>query len=96
MSQVVIVVDEKDNVATALRGLDEGESLRIDMGRGTLEVTVLQTISFGHKVALADIEVGQPVVKYGEVIGLATAKITKGQHVHVHNVEGLKAREDRA
>jgi altronate dehydratase small subunit len=36
------------------------------------------------------------VRKYAEVIGLATEKIARGQHVHVHNVEGLKGRGDQA
>jgi altronate dehydratase small subunit len=56
----------------------------------------LQPIPFGHKIALVDIEADQPVIKYGEVIGLATEKIARGQHVHVHNVEGLKGRGDQA
>ena len=94
MAQAVIVVDEKDNVATALRGLDEGEPLRIETGQGALEVTIRQAISFGHKLALADIEMGKPVIKYGEVIGVARANITKGEHVHVHNVVGPKGRGD--
>lgn len=43
-------------------------------------------IPFGHKVALYDIEKGASVVKYGVVIGSATAAINKGEHVHVHNL----------
>ena len=92
----MIVVDQQDNVATALRSLEQGESIELEVAGGVQSIRVLRPIPFGHKLALTDIEAGQPVVKYGEVIGLATAKITKGQHVHVHNVEGLKAREDRA
>ena len=92
----ILVVDAKDNVATALRPFEKGESLEIEVGNSTLEVTVLQPIRFGHKIALVDIEAEQPVIKYGEVIGLATEKIARGQHVHVHNVEGLKGRGDQA
>ena len=88
MSEAVIVVDEQDNVATALRPIEEGESLRIDGGGATIDVTVLSPIPFGHKIALADLERGSPIVKYGEVMGLATKKIAKGEHTHVHNVEG--------
>jgi altronate dehydratase small subunit len=88
MPEAVIVVDEKDNVATALRPLEEGESLQVIVGDKTLDVTVLQPIPFGHKIALADLEKDQPVVKYGEVIGLARQRIDKGEHTHVHNVQG--------
>lgn len=44
-------------------------------------------IPFGHKAALVAMRRGDPVVKYGVVIGHATADITPGEHVHVHNVE---------
>jgi altronate dehydratase small subunit len=94
MSQTVIVVDVKDNVATALRTLEEGESVSADIGGQVAGVTVLTRIPFGHKIALRDIEAGQPVLKYGEVIGLATQRIAIGQHVHIHNVEGPQERGD--
>ena len=90
----IVVVDEKDNVATALRRLEEGESLQVSVGGKALDVTVLQPVPFGHKIALIGLEKGQPVVKYGEVIGLATQSIGKGEHTHVHNVEGPVGRND--
>jgi altronate dehydratase small subunit len=37
---------------------------------------------------------GDDVVKYGEIIGRATADIAKGEHVHVHNIESLRGRGD--
>jgi altronate dehydratase small subunit len=96
MSHDVLVVDAKDNVATALRPLQQGESLEIEVGGSTLEVTVLERIAFGHKIALTDLDPGEPVLKYGEVIGLATQKIAMGQHVHVHNVKGPETGRDRS
>lgn len=92
MGQSAIVIDKKDNVATALRDLQQGESIRVEVGDDTVDVTVSQTIRFGHKFALMDIEPGEAIVKYGEVIGLATKNITKGEHTHVHNVEGPRGR----
>jgi altronate dehydratase small subunit len=56
---------------------------------------VLQEIHFGHKFALRDIQQDELVIKYGEAIGQATTKIRKGEHVHIHNVEGLKGRGDK-
>ena len=88
MSEAVIVIDERDNVATALRAIEAGESLRIDVGGANIDITVLEPIAFGHKIALADLERGSHIVKYGEVMGVATKKIAKGEHTHVHNVEG--------
>ncbi|MGB3906555.1 MAG: UxaA family hydrolase [Anaerolineae bacterium] len=92
MPQSAIVIDKKDNVATALRDLQQGESIRVEVGDDTVDVTVSQTIPFGHKFALMDIEPGELIVKYGEVVGLATKKILKGEHTHVHNVEGPRDR----
>ncbi len=40
----------------------------------------------GHKVALRDVAAGQPVRKYGQVIGFATKDIRVGEHVHSHNL----------
>ena len=44
-------------------------------------------IPAGHKFALRDISAGEYVIKYGEIIGKATADIKKGEWVHTHNVK---------
>ena len=46
-----------------------------------------ETIPAGHKFALREIKKGDYVVKYGEIIGRATADIQKGEWVHTHNVK---------
>ncbi|MEZ5740340.1 MAG: UxaA family hydrolase [Burkholderiaceae bacterium] len=43
-------------------------------------------VPFGHKVALHPIRAGEPVIKYGLAIGHAIVDISRGAHVHVHNV----------
>jgi len=95
MPQGVIVIDRKDNVATALCQLEQGSSIRVETEDYTVDVTLSQAIPFGHKFALKDIEPGEPIMKYGEVVGLATSKIMKGEHTHIHNVKGLKGKEDK-
>jgi altronate dehydratase small subunit len=62
---------------------------------GTILLTLRSDIPFGHKFALRAIATGARVVKYGEVIGVATRPIAAGDHVHVHNVDGLRGRGDR-
>ena len=79
-----------DNVATALRELGPGASVTVD----GLTITVGSPIPFGHKVALVPIQLGAPVIKYGEAIGLACADIEAGEHVHTHNVESQRGRGD--
>lgn len=89
MPQSAVVIDSKDNVATALRQLEQGTSIRVEIGDNALEITLSQTIPLGHKFALRDVERGEPIIKYGEVIGLAATTIKKGEHTHIHNLETL-------
>jgi altronate hydrolase len=47
----------------------------------------VDAIPRGHKVASVAINAGEPVRKYGQIIGFASRDIAAGEHVHVHNVE---------
>jgi len=40
----------------------------------------------GHKLAVRRIAQGQPVKRYGQIIGFATRAIEPGEHVHTHNL----------
>jgi (2R)-sulfolactate sulfo-lyase subunit alpha len=53
----------------------------------TIHLTALDDIPIGHKVALSDIKNGDTIMKYGHDIGKAVADISKGGHMHVHNVK---------
>jgi len=85
--QRAIVLDPADNVATALVPLAAGDPVATDAGT----VTPAADIPRGHKLALRAIEPGEPVVKYGQPIGQATAPIAPGDHVHVHNCVSRRA-----
>jgi len=87
-------MNDADNVATAVRSLTRGETISIEIGRNPVDVVLLSDIPFGHKLAIIDIESGEKIVKYGETIGQSTASIRQGEHVHVHNVAGLRGRGD--
>ena len=86
----VLVISERDNVATALEALEPGHALDV---RGAT-IVVRDPIPRGHKVALAAIAPGEPVLKYGSPIGLASAAIVPGGHVHTHNVASTRGRGD--
>ena len=45
----------------------------------------VERIPAGHKVAIRPIAVGEPIRRYGQIIGFATAPIAPGQHVHTQN-----------
>jgi altronate hydrolase len=69
-----------DNVAVALRDVDAGSIFDA--------VRVAQRIPAGHKLSLTAIACGDPVIKYGYPIGVASVDIPAGAHVHVHNLRG--------
>ena len=48
-------------------------------------VTAISRVPKGHKMAVVDIAEGAPVLKFGQIIGFATAPIRAGEHIHSHN-----------
>jgi altronate hydrolase len=48
-------------------------------------VAAAERIPAGHKVAIRPIATGEPILRYGQIIGFATGPIAPGQHVHTHN-----------
>ncbi len=47
---------------------------------------VLADIPAAHKLAIRPVDKGQPVRRYGQIIGFASTDIAAGAHVHTHNV----------
>jgi altronate dehydratase small subunit len=85
-----IMMNSKDNVATALENLEAGVATSVILPSQKLfkEVTTKQrAIPFGHKFAVVAIGKGDKVIKYGEVIGNASHDIEPGDYVHIHNVK---------
>ena len=79
-----IRLNPKDNVGVVIQDAAAGEEVDFDNG---LIVTALDTISLPHKLALKNIEAGDYVIKYGEIMGYATVDIPMGRHVHDHNCD---------
>jgi len=90
------VVEPEDNVATALRDIEAGETVTIAVGDDEVTVEVVDDVEFGHKLAIEAIPAGETVTKYGKSIGNATEDIAAGEWVHVHNVESNYGRGDLA
>ncbi|PUB30281.1 altronate hydrolase [Promicromonospora sp. AC04] len=79
----LLVLREGDDVAVATRDLSPGDQATAP---GTGPVAVGQAVPRGHKIALRAVPAGAAVHKYGQVIGVATAHIAPGDHVHTHNL----------
>ena len=77
----VIRLNPLDNVLIARQPLPQGLRLESEA------ITVRQPIPSGHKLATVRVEQGQPLRRYGQIIGFASQAIDAGDHVHVHNVQ---------
>jgi len=84
-AQAVLKLAVDDNVAVALRTLKPGESLAED-GSPLAQINAAERIMKGHKLALCDLPKGSRVVKYAQLIGVASTDIPAGSHVHTHNL----------
>jgi len=68
----------EDNVAVAVDLVPAGA-----IAQG---ITARERILKGHKMALEPIREGEPVRKFGQIIGFATKHVAPGEWVHEHNV----------
>lgn len=78
-TNLVVRLHPEDDVAIARRQLLEGMPV-VD------GVIVRGLIPAGHKVAARLINQGEPVKRYGQIIGFATRTIAPGEHVHTQNL----------
>ncbi len=89
-----LIMHPYDNVATAVEEIRAGDEVAIPVVGTTLTLRALEAIPFGFKIALQEIPKGDIICKYGETIGRAGTAIAKGALVHIHNLEGTRARGD--
>jgi len=92
MSIKAVVLNLKDNVGVALMDLESGTELDLKVNGQMVSVKLAEPITYQHKFSVTRIDSGSKIIKYGEVIGEATQDIKPGQHVHVHNMVGLRAK----
>ncbi len=92
MKHGILLHESHDDVGVAVRDLKKGQTI----GALTLEgksagsVKLRDNVPLGHKVAMRDLALDKPVIKYGRPVGKAVKPITRGAHVHVHNVKTLR------
>ena len=78
----LIRLSEADNVIVLGGGVAAGEAVALDGAPVTFE----RALSLGHKIAARAIHEGETILKYNFPIGVATADIPRGAHVHIHNM----------
>lgn len=85
-----IRLHESDNVAIALADLSAGST------PVNVPAALTADVARGHKIAIAPVDMGQNVIRYGQIIGQAKSTIHPGDHVHVHNLEMAERGQDYA
>ncbi len=69
----------EDNVIVARASILNGVEIQDE------SITTSSQIPKGHKIATRPIPSGEPILKYGQIIGFASQDIETGAHVHEHN-----------
>jgi altronate dehydratase len=75
-----LLLHPMDTVAVATEDLEAGARLE------TLDIVTVDRIAQGHKICRTPHAVGDPVIRYGQMIGRASVPIEVGEHVHSHNL----------
>src|SRR5436190_13831312 len=78
---LVIRLNPNDNVVVARADLLPNTRIESE------GVTTKGHVPASHKLATRPVAPGEPLKRYNQVIGFATAPIGPGEHVHTHNVE---------
>ena len=81
-------LDPRDNIIVAVDPVQAGWAVQ--------GVTATARIMRGHKMAVQPIGQGQPVLKFGQIIGFASEAIAPGSHVHTHNCSFAEFERDYA
>lgn len=84
-----IVLNPSDNVGILVPGGKKGSAVLISGKVADNEIILQSDVPSGHKIALYPIEENNPVVKSGQIIGLAAKSISIGDHVHNHNITAI-------
>lgn len=86
----LLVHDPKDNVGVVVvEDLKAGTEAFcvITADNSSFRLAISEDIPIGHKVALRDLDSGDTAIKYGQDIGRIVAPVSRGEHVHVHNLK---------
>ena len=78
----LLLLHPDDNIVVARRDVSAGERVELD-GESFI---IPAAVELGHKLARRDIEAQAQVLKYGAPIGSMKARVSRGEHVHLHNL----------
>lgn len=79
-----------DDVVIAKSPLRKGAVVETELGPTVLR----EDIGAGHKIAFRARAEGEPVHRYGQIIGFASVAVQEGDHLHTHNLRGGEPHQD--
>lgn len=85
--QNFLKINDNDKVVVALNPIPAGETVTVEVQGQMKDITALEEIPAGHKMAICDIPAGGEVIKYGYRIGNAKEDIRAGAWIHTHNIK---------
>ena len=90
-TSLALKLHPNDNVAISRALIAEGTVVS-EFDR----IVVRADVPAAHKLALTHVNAGEPVLRYGQIIGFATKAIEPGDYVHTHNLEMAAFERDYA
>ncbi len=84
-----LMMDESDNVVTCVSEVAKGDDVVYRKGNELLSIKAEEDIPYCHKIALADLQADDDVIKYGELIGKTDCFIAKGHLVNHENIHSV-------
>jgi altronate hydrolase len=75
----IVRLHEIDNLVVAVDPITPGALIH--------GVSARDRVPRGHKMAIAPLAIGEPVLKFGQIIGFASKPVEAGEWLHEHNVE---------
>lgn len=79
----LLLLSQEDNILVLRNAVEAGETIYVEYQQIRLPIR----ISLGHKIARQSIKKGDKVIKYGVPIGSASCYISRGEFVHLHNLQ---------
>jgi altronate hydrolase len=78
---MILKLHPQDDVAIARQALTAGARMA-----ELPNIPLRDDIPAAHKLSVRAVPAGEPVRRYGQIIGFATRDIAVGEHVHTHNL----------
>lgn len=92
MKKGILLHEADDDVGVTAMDLKAGELVQAVTleGETVTEITLVDDVPLSHKVAMRDIVAEKHIIEYSRPIGYASKSISKGAHVHTHNLKSLR------